>query len=400
MFRKPPSKLEQLQDATVNALDSLRDAVADLPADRVSKTVAQRTEAARRAAAAARQHAAATAATVAAGAGQTAAQPLETARERTAGAASGAVAGVSQAAHTTGEVLSGVAQHAGEAVSQAAHAVSDAVTGVVGSAGGAVHGAVHGVENRWQSLRGRAGDAAENAGERAHEAQESAAGWLHFGGRRAVDASAQASDAAHDWSETAREAAINAAALAAAKAASARHMLSRHSVTLPAPVEVEEKESSSRWLWMVVGVLAGAAIMLLFAPASGRRNRALVKDKLRKAKHEAKALGDSAVHKAADLKRRAEGALHERTAGSDDDADDITIADRVRTTLGESAATRNLERINVDCVDGLVTLRGPMADAALQAEIEAVVRGVKGVREVKLDLLLDESTEDSPTFVG
>ena len=45
------SKLELLQDAAVNALDSLRDAVADLPADEVARTLAKRTESARRAAA-------------------------------------------------------------------------------------------------------------------------------------------------------------------------------------------------------------------------------------------------------------------------------------------------------------------------------------------------------------
>jgi gas vesicle protein len=356
MLRKPPSKLEQLQDSAVNALDALRDAVADLPADRVSKTVAQKAEAARRAAAVAQKNAA----HVAAGAGQTAAHGLEAARERTAHVASGAASGVSHAAHATGDVLS-----------SAAHTVSDAVTGAVGAAGSVLSGAVHGIEDKWHALRGGAADAGENAHATATNAHESAA-----------------------------HAISNAASLAAAKAASAARAVSRRSVTLPAPVEVEEKESSSRWLWMLVGVLAGAAIMLLLAPSSGRRNRALVTDKLRKAKHGAQSLGGAAVAKAHDLKNRAEGAIHERTAGGADDADDITIADRVRTAIGEAEATRNLDRLNIDCVHGLVTVRGPMADAELQAAIEKVVRAVKGVTDVKLDLLLDESEDENPTFVG
>lgn len=367
MFRKPPSKLELLQDSTVSALDTLRDAIADLPADRVSKTVAQKTEAARRAAAVAQKNAA----TAAAGAGQTAAHSLEAAREHAATAVSGAAIGVSHAAHATGDVLSGAAHHAGEAVSHAAHAVTGAVTGAVGAAGNVLGGAVHGVETKWQALRGGAADASENAGEAAAHAHESAANAIS-----------------------------HAASLAAAKAASAARAVSRRSVTLPMPVEVEEKESSSRWLWMLVGILAGAAVMLLLAPSSGRRNRALALDKLRKAKHGAQSLGGAAVAKAHDLKNRAEGALHERTAGGEDDADDNTIADRVRTALGEAEATRDLARLNIDCVHGLVTVRGPMADEELQSKISNIVRAVKGVTDLKLDLLLDESENENPTFVG
>lgn len=394
MFRKPPSKLELLQDAAVNALDSLRDAVADLPADQVAKTLAQRTEGARRVAAAAQKNAA----HAAAGAGQTAAQNLEAARERAAGVASSAAANTS-----------GAAQHAGEAVAHAAQALSDALSGVMGTAGDVLGGAVHGVGDRWQALRGRAGDAAEHAGESAadfHEhVHDNASRLFRLGGQRAAEAGTHAQETAHDWSGLARDAASAAASLAASKAAraaDAARSVSRRSITLPAPIEIEEKESSSsHWLWFLVGILAGGAIMLLLAPASGRRNRAVVSDKLRQAKRGAQSLGGAAAEQVHDLKNRAGGMLHERMAsGEIDDADDLTIADRVRTALGEAPATRHMERLNVDVFQGLATLRGPVADAALQAEIETIVRAVKGVTDVKLDLLVEESSEDTPTFVG
>ncbi len=165
--------------------------------------------------------------------------------------------------------------------------------------------------------------------------------------------------------------------------------------------EVHISEGPSKWLWIGVGVVIGVIVGLLLAPTTGRRSRALVKDKLNKAGHEAADLGQAASGKAADLSRRAAGAIHEaKSVGAEDFADDSTIADRVRTELGENAATRNLERLNVDCADGVVTVRGPMADAELQAQIEAVVRAVKGVREVRMNLLTDDADEDAETFVG
>ena len=93
--------------------------------------------------------------------------------------------------------------------------------------------------------------------------------------------------------------------------------------------------------------------------------------------------------------------MHEARSSNDEDfADDNTIADRVRTALGENELTRNLERLNVDCVDGIVTLRGPMVDEELRAQIETLVGSVKGVREVRSHLLLSDAPEDKETFVG
>jgi len=161
-------------------------------------------------------------------------------------------------------------------------------------------------------------------------------------------------------------------------------------------------DSSSKWLWIAVGVLVGAGIMFLMAPNNGRRSRAMMKERADKARRKAARLGEEAKRRAADLSNRVEGKLQERSHSGDiDDADDITVADRVRTALGENPLTRNLERINVDSVDGVVTLRGPIMDAELITQIEAAVRKVRGVRDVQTQhLLLENSPEDSATFVG
>jgi hypothetical protein len=81
---------------------------------------------------------------------------------------------------------------------------------------------------------------------------------------------------------------------------------------------------------------------------------------LNKAGHGAGDLGHSAKAKATDIANRAAGKIAEIKSGAEEDfADDTTIADRVRTAIGESPITRNMERLNIDCVNGIVTVRGP-----------------------------------------
>ena len=163
----------------------------------------------------------------------------------------------------------------------------------------------------------------------------------------------------------------------------------------------EKTGGDSRFLWLAFGILGGVVLALLLAPNSGRRSRAALRDKIGKAGKGAKSLGKSAARKKTDLGNRIEGKLRERASQKTEDvADDITIADRVRTALGENEATSNLERINVDCVNGLVTLRGPIVEGELQAQIEIIVRGVRGVRDVRSDLLISDAPEDTQTFVG
>lgn len=169
--------------------------------------------------------------------------------------------------------------------------------------------------------------------------------------------------------------------------------------------EVVITDDSQKWLWLAAGVLLGVVVGILLAPASGRRNRALLRDKAVKGAHKAEDLGEAAARKARDLSNRAEGVAHKvsekvgsKFSGDSDTADDITIADRVRTALGRLPEAQMLERINIDSNDGVVTLRGPVVDTSTQAAIMAAVGQVAGVREVISDLLIEDGSED--TFVG
>ena len=156
-------------------------------------------------------------------------------------------------------------------------------------------------------------------------------------------------------------------------------------------------------LWFAVGILVGAVFALLMAPSSGKRTRALLSDKANKAKHD---LGDSASSKLENVKESAQGAYVgavnslesdvETTNDVLDDGDDALIADRVRTALGENDLTRDLERLNVDSCQGVVTLRG-FLPAGISEQVVTMVRTIQGVRDAVLETT---SESDSAPFVG
>lgn len=73
-------------------------------------------------------------------------------------------------------------------------------------------------------------------------------------------------------------------------------------------------------------------------------------------------------------------ASDERTLGSQ--VDDVTLTARVKSALVENREVPVLS-VDVDSLEGVVTLTGLVKNRGVRKNVEAVVRGVKGVRGVK-----------------
>jgi osmotically-inducible protein OsmY len=129
--------------------------------------------------------------------------------------------------------------------------------------------------------------------------------------------------------------------------------------------------------------------MYLLDPTTGRRRRALLRDRAMRFVRDA---ADAATGLACDLSNRASGVrarlqqLQQR--GAESSVDDTVLEARVRSSLGR--VTSNPGAIQVTSVSGVVTLTGPV----LASEHDAVYRTVSrvpGVAPVIDRLTLHES---------
>ncbi len=167
--------------------------------------------------------------------------------------------------------------------------------------------------------------------------------------------------------------------------------------------EVQIAEGGSKWGWIVIGLALGAVLVLLFAPTTGRRSRAAIKDRLGRVGDGAVDAATATSDKIVDIAQRVEGLTHKveaKLAADGETDDDATVADRVRSILGHHELAKGIERLNIDCADGVVTLRGPMLDEAAQEALITAVKTVPGVKDVIADFLIDEAPENPAESVG
>jgi ElaB/YqjD/DUF883 family membrane-anchored ribosome-binding protein len=307
--------------------------------------------------------------------------------------------------HNVTEFVQDTLKHAPERLEDVKGTVGDALTHVkesvnaqrvedlkagVHSAFSHLKGAVAALEPKLEMVQG----ALQNLQRHAPEVAGNATAAVH-------DAAGAVQDDLQDKIGRARKKAKQAKKQAKQRAMATRDDMAEKAAEAAPTVTIVS--SSEKWLWLAIGIAIGAVIGVLLAPTSGRRSRALIRDKFTKGGHLASDFGADAAGKVVDASRRAQGLAHnvqDKLSGAADEADDNTIADRVRTALGENPASAGLERLNVDCVDGIVTLRGPVVTAVQQSAIESIVYGVKGVREVRSELLVEDDADETETFVG
>lgn len=131
---------------------------------------------------------------------------------------------------------------------------------------------------------------------------------------------------------------------------------------------------STRTGWGLMAL--GAGLMFMLDPSTGRRRRAMTRDKAAKLARRTAERTHALAQRASD---RAKGLAAEARAMDDEWVDDQTLVARVRSELGRVVSHPG--SIHVDAVDGCVTMRGPVftweAEAALLAAENT--RGVCGV---------------------
>ena len=150
-------------------------------------------------------------------------------------------------------------------------------------------------------------------------------------------------------------------------------MFSRHH-------EPEIRYESSTSVFALLGAMGlGAALMYFLDPDSGRRRRALARDKYAHGKTVAQDAAQSAVRNAASQARGAIARVQNRLTTRDEIVDDTVLSERVRAAMGHVISDPHAIEIRVN--DGTVTLKGPALPDEI-GEIVACAQRVRGVREV------------------
>ncbi len=135
------------------------------------------------------------------------------------------------------------------------------------------------------------------------------------------------------------------------------------------------KKKQSKVLWSVGAAALGAGLMALLDPQSGKRRRAVLRDRSARA---ARKLGETAGKKWRDLANRGTGAVAkvQRLRKDEEVVTDDVLQERVRAKVGHLVS--NSSSIEVTAQNGMVMLTGPV----LAEEVDRLLYGVRSVRGV------------------
>jgi uncharacterized membrane protein len=152
--------------------------------------------------------------------------------------------------------------------------------------------------------------------------------------------------------------------------------------------------SLSQLAWSAAAAIGGAAIMYTLDPNAGRRRRARVRDE---ANHFTHATIRGAQKGLDDGANRLRAVLPRGKAGRPDSVDDLTLADRVRTTLGHYVT--HPRAIEVRARSGTVQLRGHILTKEVDAALAHAAR-TRGVAHVVDTLERHDSPEGVSALQG
>ena len=132
-----------------------------------------------------------------------------------------------------------------------------------------------------------------------------------------------------------------------------------------------------RLLALATGIAAGALVMYMLDPNSGRRRRALVRDKAIAAGHDVEKLARGTTRQTANHVRGVAAKVRARAHRSH--PDDEQLHDHIRSQLGH--ALHHPARVEVNVDHGHVVLKGTADPAEMERLVTTIskMRGVHGV---------------------
>lgn len=140
----------------------------------------------------------------------------------------------------------------------------------------------------------------------------------------------------------------------------------------------------------VLSMAAGAALAFLFDPDRGRARRARLRDKGRAVLRRGTRTLEA---RARDQRNRIKGRISQATHEPSPPADDVELAQRVRSEVLGRREFHDLG-ITVDAFGGVVHLRGAVDDPARAQQLVEAVQAVPGV--LRVDSLLHDHQHPAP----
>jgi osmotically-inducible protein OsmY len=147
----------------------------------------------------------------------------------------------------------------------------------------------------------------------------------------------------------------------------------------------DQRRGGRRPRWLLLGLGIGALVQYLRDPQQGRTRRARLKDQAAaRARRPVREAGDLVRKKSKVARDRVTGIAHEATTRDAHRVpdDDIALVNKVRSEALGGEDWRPYT-INVDAVEGVVTLRGVLDRQDQIEAAEHAVRGVPGVVRVE-----------------
>src|SRR6476659_3268486 len=146
----------------------------------------------------------------------------------------------------------------------------------------------------------------------------------------------------------------------------------------------------NRVMRLATAFAAGAAVMYYLDPQTGRRRRALVRDKSAAVGHDVKEAARSRTRRAVNHVRGA--AARTRAQLANEVVDDDILRDRVRSRLGHLVDAP----IDVEVRDGRVVLIGNLTARGFD-ELISDISAVPGVQHVESRLPTGRATDETST---